>query len=304
MTRLLNGWLPHFVDASVTTDRDRQRAEAVVRELDQLGLLAQSSRTRNVAGALRHPVVVGATLAVLSGILASLAIPALTRVWQDRPRQLELKRGLIEKMSEPVTDAVIRTRYFQQDVDSNRTSPRRAFFTKINREWRINSALVDAQLAPYYRDSALPASWHRYVDAVTSYFTYATNAGSPRWRDHLLDVHGSRPSLVDFFKDARFTPGSKAEESRAQFIAEGEPEPTNDRQYHDYISHETLLISELLLAKRDQLRARSSSPRHPGLATASGSSSSAPPTSSAETCSYALAACYPRCYPRRQKTTD
>jgi hypothetical protein len=233
--------------ASITTDRDRQRAEAAIRELDQLGLLAQSSRTQNVAGALRHPVVVGATLAVLSGILASLVIPALTRVWQDRPRELELKRGLIENISQPVTDAVIRTRYFQHDVgfDWNKDR-RRAFFTNTNRRWRIDSALVDAQLATYYTNSALPASWRRYVDAVTSYFTYATSAGSPRWRDSLMTVHGSRPSLVDFFRHTRFTPGSKAEKSRAEFIAEEDLKK-------DDISHEIVLISDLLLAKRDQL---------------------------------------------------
>jgi len=38
--------------SSVTTDRDRQRAEAVARELDELGVFARRSRARAVAGDL------------------------------------------------------------------------------------------------------------------------------------------------------------------------------------------------------------------------------------------------------------
>jgi hypothetical protein len=52
-----------------------------------------------MAKALRHPIVVGAVLALLSGLLASLLIPALTRVWQDRPKELALKRELVERIS-------------------------------------------------------------------------------------------------------------------------------------------------------------------------------------------------------------
>jgi hypothetical protein len=232
--------------ASVATDRDRNRAEAVVRELDHLGLLSGRSRTQEVAGLLRHPVVVGATLAIVSGILASLVIPALTRVWQDRPRELELKRGLIEKISEPVTDDVIRTRYFQHDVAFVDSPRRRTFFTAINRNWRIDSAIVDAQLATYYTRSALPALWRRYVDAVTSYLTYATSAGAPRWRNALMDVYGSRPSLVDYFRKVAFSPKSKAEERRRQFLAEKELAKKD-------ISDEVRLMSDLLLDRRDQL---------------------------------------------------
>jgi hypothetical protein len=41
---------------------------------------------------LRHPLVVGALLALLSGVFASLLIPALTRSWQDRPKELALNK--------------------------------------------------------------------------------------------------------------------------------------------------------------------------------------------------------------------
>jgi hypothetical protein len=56
--------------------------------------------------ALRHPVVVGALLAVFTGIFASVLVPSLTRVWQDRPRELALKRDLVTRISREATRAV------------------------------------------------------------------------------------------------------------------------------------------------------------------------------------------------------
>src|SRR6478609_6041343 len=95
--------------SSAATDSDRQRAEIVA------GVLVPRSRAQDMAGVFRHPVVAGITLAVVSGILASLVIPSLTRVWQDRPRELELKRSLVEEVSQSVTNTLVSTRVRARD---------------------------------------------------------------------------------------------------------------------------------------------------------------------------------------------
>src|SRR5215210_1177696 len=62
----------------------------------------EAAETAPWVGLLRHPLVVGAAL----GVLASVLIPSLTRVWQERPRELALKRELVERISTLATEAI------------------------------------------------------------------------------------------------------------------------------------------------------------------------------------------------------
>lgn len=68
--------------------------------------LTNARATRSVI--LRHPLVVGGLVAVISGVVASLLIPAVTRSCQDRPRELALKRDLVERVSKASADAFAR----------------------------------------------------------------------------------------------------------------------------------------------------------------------------------------------------
>ena len=61
---------------------------------------------------LSHPVVVGTALALISGLIASVLFPAMTRSWQDRPRELALKRELVTDISEASTNAISRGNTF------------------------------------------------------------------------------------------------------------------------------------------------------------------------------------------------
>ena len=197
-----------------------------------------------LSAAFRHPVVVGATLAIISAFLASLVIPSITRVWQDRPRELALKRGLIEDISMSATDVVIRTRYFAQSVGyAPYKNRRREFFTEKSRGWRSTGALVGAQVETYFHDSDVVAAWRGYENAIGDYLVYAANAGAPRQSGNRMAIYGSRPRLVAHFGQLEFdTP--IAESTRRTFLGE--------RQVLDVV-REVRMISELLLYERDQL---------------------------------------------------
>ena len=56
--------------------------------------------------ALRHPLVVGALLTVITALIASVVVPALTRSWQDRPRELSLKRELVARVARAAATTV------------------------------------------------------------------------------------------------------------------------------------------------------------------------------------------------------
>jgi hypothetical protein len=218
--------------------------DVVARELDELGVPGGRSRSRALADLLRHPVVVGGTLAVLSAFLASLVIPSITRVWQDRPRELALKRSLVEDISQSATDVVIRTRYFAQSVGyAPYKSRRREFFTARNRRWRSTGALVGAQMETYFHDSDLVGAWRGYENAISDYLVYAANAGAPRQSRNRMAVYGSRPRLVAHFEQLQFD-DPIAQNTRTTFLGE--------QQVLDVVG-EVRMISELLLYERDQL---------------------------------------------------
>lgn len=224
---------------SITADRDRQRAEVVARELGELGLLGRRSLAQDVAGIFRHPVVAGSTLAVISGILASLVIPAVTRVWQDRPRELELKRSLVGKLSESVTQTVLSTRYTAGDLagvkdDDERHTLAASALIRTTQSWRITSANVRAELTTYFRGTVLPATWSNYESIVSAYTVYALNIKRIQNR--------KRTDIVKHFKALHFRAAS-AENEKNTWLG-GKPE--------NHLA-DVRAISELLLLERDQL---------------------------------------------------
>jgi hypothetical protein len=111
-------------------------------------------RTSLLAAALRHPVVVGALLALVSGIFASLLIPSLTRVWQDRPRELALKRDLVARMSREATAAADGA-VGGLEVERGR---RAVFYDRLIKRWRLESSVIGSELTTYFPRAGHPAS--------------------------------------------------------------------------------------------------------------------------------------------------
>jgi hypothetical protein len=124
-----------------------------------------------VAKAFRHPIVVGATLALLSGLLASLLIPALTRVWQDRPKELALKRELVERISSDATEAVdeARLNYVAFQKRGLTIAGANALLLHMTRRWEVKSSIITAELTTYFRDTVLLRHWRRYAALVPRY---------------------------------------------------------------------------------------------------------------------------------------
>jgi hypothetical protein len=72
---------------------------------------------RRLSSAVRHPIIVGVVLTVVSALVASLIIPSITRAWQDRPRELALKQSLIDEIASATVDPITKTQVAKEPLD-------------------------------------------------------------------------------------------------------------------------------------------------------------------------------------------
>ena len=109
---------------------------------------ATRERVRVAGRLLAHPLII----TLFSALLAAVVLPPLTRAWQDRQKELELKRDLVTQIAETSTRAVRRGIIGQQD--------------EARREWLVERFVSNAPPASgiraYLRKKALVwTSWRR-----------------------------------------------------------------------------------------------------------------------------------------------
>jgi hypothetical protein len=156
----------------VPTDDDRQRATDTVAALERLGLYGAAARPSRLA-LLRHPLVVGSVIAAISAVFASLLIPNITQVSQDRPKELELKLGLIDKIATSSAQALTRgVALSRGDVAAAGGSPGDKVDSanrKVLGLWRTDAAIVDAKLLTYFPGSNAQLEWPRFKRAIEAF---------------------------------------------------------------------------------------------------------------------------------------
>jgi hypothetical protein len=195
---------------------------------------AAPPRRSALVAALRYPLVVGAAIAIVSGLFASILIPAATRVWQDRPKELALKGELVGRISRSATSTLARGRYF--DAAGARPRARMTYYTRVATEWRIASSTIASELTTYFHETTLPARWQAYEEAVGTYLQYQTK---PAFAPDVRSVEAfDTTALRQHFRHLRFDEPSR-EQARRLLVAGG--------------SLETTGAFFLLTAERDQI---------------------------------------------------
>jgi hypothetical protein len=120
---------------------------------------------------LSHPFVI----LIAGALITSYVIPRFTRKWQDHQKELELKMGLVSKISEDVTaivmavQFVLLTRYLDE-VTGERRRARQKELDDAYREWEINSSVIESQLMAYYPDAGIWRDWRRFSEVVTDFY--------------------------------------------------------------------------------------------------------------------------------------
>jgi hypothetical protein len=135
---------------------------------------------------------------VLGVALTSLLIPAITKQWADRPKELELRISLIDQIGESAARTVNTARFIVSDnlpearvreVVCGRDEASDACHQAINEEsraeqsaqiegksaWLQKGAVVESQLAAYFPGTELAREGKRYINAVRIYLFLASD---------------------------------------------------------------------------------------------------------------------------------
>lgn len=167
-----------------------------------------SSETPNSRVAfLRHPLVVGATIAVISAFFASLLIPSITQVTQDRPKELELKRGIVERIA-GATGTALGTGGAIVDLQQPRTVYRQAIS-----DWGIDAAAIDGEITTYFGRGDTWENWKTLREGTKKFLELtsvpATRKKNAKWICGHLGAHlsnlGLRRSLAKHCENHHFS---------------------------------------------------------------------------------------------------
>jgi hypothetical protein len=204
------------------------------------------SRSPRLAG-LRHPLVVGALLAVLTALIASVLVPALTRSWQDRPRELALKRGLVARIARATATTLEGGRQFGDTVRERDVRPtskpaplsyakRVDFIQRGQYAWGVESSVIASELGTYFHQTELRERWREFDDAVRRFLRYAAvryPEDDPYFYALLVEHFRDRTPM---FQDAR------AERIRKRFISEANYEGEGDIAGRHQLNDVTTLL--------------------------------------------------------------
>jgi len=162
---------------------------------------------------LSHPLVVLAIGAILSGI----AIPLVTRGWQDHAQQLQIKTDLVTTISEATTRALVGLA-----PPAGLSAPTPA--SQVYADWSTESAVIWSKLAVYFSNDPLVADWATFSQAMDEFYQLSqattpvaraaalravcqylgahqvpcsTAAGGPAWSDLAQGMRQVQVGIVD-----------------------------------------------------------------------------------------------------------
>jgi hypothetical protein len=115
---------------------------------------------------------------LLAGALVTgLLVPTITRRWQDRQKELEIKTELVSDLSEAITQIVMAVQFVHIWTSIGRVQPGTAAADKVQEEfdqayrtWETRSAVLATKLEAYFAGTNIPAEWTRYSDLVTRFY--------------------------------------------------------------------------------------------------------------------------------------
>ena len=128
--------------------------DGVARAVPESQSTGSSDTPRSRFAFLRHPLLVGAAVAVISAFFASLLIPSITQVTQDRPKELELKRGIVERIAGATGTALGKGRAIASgDLVAAGGQPGQqpqTVYRQVMTDWGIDASTVDGEITTYF----------------------------------------------------------------------------------------------------------------------------------------------------------
>lgn len=151
-------------------------------ELECEQLRCEIRATRSGWFRLMQPYLVLLATAILSGLL----IPSITRAWQDRQRELEVKTELVSELSDTVTAFVVAVQDVEIAEMRNQPYNGEAYYQAAN-EWEIGLSRISAKLTAYFPNTRLPDDWKVFAATVDEVYAL-THTKVPAFRTKRLNV--------------------------------------------------------------------------------------------------------------------
>ncbi|HEX5915356.1 MAG TPA: hypothetical protein VFY54_19770, partial [Rubrobacter sp.] len=140
---------------------------------------------------------------VLALVVTSLLIPAITKQWADRPKELELRTALVDRIGESAAQTINTARFIVADttpeatlramvcgeaeetedpaqvarcrtLQENETFAEQTAHINAKSAWLQKGAVLESQLAAYFPGSDLSREGKAYVNAVRIYLFLAS----------------------------------------------------------------------------------------------------------------------------------
>jgi hypothetical protein len=171
-----------------------------------MGTTSRPSATNlsKAAAFLRHPLVI----AVLAAAFSALLIPQVTREWQDRQKEQDLKQSLLGEISTSSTSAVrssislagghLRAAGGEQGEDAGDV------YQQLRNDWLVRRASARARIAVYFPQ--LYACWYSFERATADFLSLAVPGDEASRRARVASLQ--RYVNADF-AESYIDPGTK-----------------------------------------------------------------------------------------------
>jgi hypothetical protein len=136
---------------------------------------------------LRVPKAV--LITVLGLALSAWLIPAMTRQWDDRQREHELKAGVVANMASSTADALVGGEAYWSGRAKGETG-------RMGDRWALSSLQTEARLRTYFPPSVV-AGWEVYAWAVDRFIRAGNVSASAGLHDAVLSEVRLDPRVSD-----------------------------------------------------------------------------------------------------------
>ncbi len=114
---------------------------------------------------LSHPLL----LLVVGALLSSYIIPSITRKWQERQKELELKTNLVKEISQAVAGVTMTVEFFGIGAIKEHWDKQEYF--KNLRDWETRQSMIQSQLQAYFQDDDISSQWLECSTLLTEVFS-------------------------------------------------------------------------------------------------------------------------------------
>jgi hypothetical protein len=105
-----------------------------------------------------------ALVTILGLAVTAWLIPAMSRQWDDRQKEHDLKAGIVADMSTSTARALVGGEAIWSEVQRARMN--QGQLTEIGDQWALSAVAIDARLRSYFPGSSVVAGWELYSWAV------------------------------------------------------------------------------------------------------------------------------------------